>query len=95
MREDRKISEQEADRLIAEGAGTMFDVRDPDAQIPPSYFEPKNGNPHIVVIADDTYYVRSIEDLESGPDGVIVRFLDESDGRPLPSADEVFKFRQL
>jgi len=88
MREDRKISEQEADRLIAEGAGTMFDVRDPDAQIPPSYFEPKNGNPHIVVIADDTYYVRSIE-------GVIVRFLDESDGRPLPSADEVFKFRQL
>lgn len=95
MRYDQKITEQEADRLIAEGAGVVFDIRDPNAQIPPSYFGPRSGNPHIIVITDDAYYVRSIEDLETGPDGVFVRFVDESDGSPIPSADELLHFEQL
>lgn len=92
MRHGKRISEEEADRLMGEGAGAMFDLREAKCG---GYFEPKPGNTQIVVITDDGYSVRSIEDLETGPDGVFVRFIEEDDGKPLPSVHDVFEIREL
>lgn len=92
MRHGTLITEEEADRLMEQGAGAMFDC--PSAMVA-GYFAPKPGNSHIVVITDDGYSVRSIEDLQVGPDGVFVRFLEEDDGRPLPSVEDVFTIEEF
>jgi len=85
------ISEQQADKLIAEGVATFFDAPEAGAM---GFFEAKKGARQdiIVIVRDDGWFTRAREDLVKSDDGVFVGFVE--DGKP-PEFEDVFEVRGI
>lgn len=92
MNKGQPITKEQADQLQAEGAAMLFDCIEAECM---GYFSANNGNANLVVVTDQGYFLRKVEELQVGPDGVFVRLPEDDDGTPLPSFKEAFTIVQI
>ena len=88
---EKKITEEEADRLEKRGVATMFDAPNSSAC---GFFDVKDGGKKdvVLIIKDDGYYTRPYCDLNRGGDEIFVGW--KGQGKP-PQFEDVFEIKEF